>query len=113
MVPAPMFHLDGDRGSRCGSLSPDVTGAPKPLPPRTQRVVQRFSVPYEYPVVFTWDALDPENPALAQVLAEREPARRHRVLPILDAGLEGAWPDLAQRPVQAAQDVNFQLTCCT
>lgn len=97
MVRAPMFHLDRESGSRGGSDRPDGADNRKPLPPRTQRVVQRFSVPYEYPVVFTWDALDPENPALVQVLAEREPARRHRVLPILDAGLERAWPDLAQR----------------
>jgi len=96
-VPAPMFHLTGDHGSRGGPDGPEAAGDAKPLLPRTQRLVQRFSVPYEYPVVFTWDALDPENPALAQALAEREPARRHRVLPILDAGLEQAWPDLPQR----------------
>jgi len=56
---------------------------------------QRLAVEFEYPVVFTADALHPANPTLADVVARREPARRHRVLPVVDAGVAGAWPDLA------------------
>lgn len=58
---------------------------------------QRFSVRFDYPVVFTRHALAPENPVLAQTVARREPARRHRAAVVLDTGLEAAWPDLGDR----------------
>jgi 3-dehydroquinate synthase len=57
------------------------------------RIRQRFSVPFEYDVVFTWDALDPQNPALRGALTQREPNRHHRVMVILDDGFEAAWPE--------------------
>ncbi len=60
----------------------------------THRIRQRLAVPFEYDVVFTWDALDPANFALLAALTEREPDRRHRVLAVLDSGLEQAWPEL-------------------
>lgn len=48
---------------------------------------QRFAVPYEFPVVFTEGVFDPENPALREVLARLEPAKRHRVVFFVDDGL--------------------------
>ncbi len=60
----------------------------------TFRIEQAFSVPFAYDVVFSRDALDPANPTLVDAIARREPARRHRVLPIVDAGLAAAWPEL-------------------
>jgi 3-dehydroquinate synthase len=77
---------------------------------RTQRVVQRFSVAFEYPVVFTWDAFDPDNSALVQTLADGDAERRHRVLPILDAGLEQAWPELRPRLVSYLERHATRLT---
>jgi 3-dehydroquinate synthase len=59
-------------------------------------LVQRFAVPFEYPVHFTSDVLAPENPTLALAVTRLEPERRHRVLPVLDAGLAEAWPRLAE-----------------
>ncbi len=56
---------------------------------------QRFSVPFEYPVVFTRDSFDIRNSALLDVLTEREPRREHRTLVVLDQGLAAAWPELA------------------
>jgi 3-dehydroquinate synthase len=56
---------------------------------------QRFSVPYEYPVAFTRRLFDPGNPLLADMLARREPDRRHRALVFLDDNLARARPDLA------------------
>ena len=50
---------------------------------------QRFSVPYEFPVVFTEGVFDPENPALRDVLCRLEPAKRHRVVFFVDDGLVG------------------------
>jgi 3-dehydroquinate synthase len=60
---------------------------------RAEVIRQKISVPFEYPVVFTHDAFDPANPALLEVLSEREPERRHRVLAVLDEGFARAWPE--------------------
>jgi 3-dehydroquinate synthase len=70
---------------------------PSPRPPAEPAVTltQRFAVDFEYPVAFTADALDPANSTLAAAIARREPDRRHRVLPVVDAGVAAAWPDLA------------------
>ena len=59
------------------------------------KVVQRFAVPFEYPVVFTEGALANANPVLAEVIAAREPGRRHRLLAVVDANVAAAWPRLA------------------
>jgi 3-dehydroquinate synthase len=56
---------------------------------------QRFSVPYDYPVAFTRGLFDPANPLLADMLARREPAKRHRCLVFLDDNLGRARPGLA------------------
>lgn len=48
---------------------------------------QRFAVPFEFPVVFTEGVFDPENPALRDVLARFEPAKRHRCVFFVDDGL--------------------------
>jgi len=57
-------------------------------------VVQRISVPFEYPVVFTERAFAADNPALEEVVRAREPARRHRLLFVVDGGVAAAWPTL-------------------
>ena len=53
---------------------------------------QRFSVPYEFPVVFTEGVFDPENPALRDVLCRLEPSKRHRVVVFLDDALSSHVP---------------------
>lgn len=58
---------------------------------RTATHWQRFSVPYEFPVVFTEGVFDPENTALREVLCRLEPAKRHRAVFFVDDGL-GAPP---------------------
>jgi len=55
---------------------------------------QRFTVSFEYPVCFTSDSCAPGNPDLVDAIAWREPARRHRVLPVIDSGVANAWPSL-------------------
>ncbi|MFZ2650150.1 MAG: 3-dehydroquinate synthase [Burkholderiaceae bacterium] len=60
--------------------------------PRTATHWQRFSVPYEFPVVFTEGVFDPENTALRDVLCRFEPAKRHRVVFFVDDGLIGTGP---------------------
>jgi len=50
---------------------------------------QRFSVPYEFPVVFTHGVFDPGNPALRDALGRLEPQKRHRSVVFVDDGLPG------------------------
>jgi 3-dehydroquinate synthase len=51
-------------------------------------------VPFAYDVTFTRDALAPGNAALLEAFTRCEPEHRHRVLPIIDAGLAAAFPEL-------------------
>ena len=60
-------------------------------------LMQRFTVPFEYPVFFTEDAFDLANPVLEVAISRREASRRHRVLVVLDSGVADAWPDLPDR----------------
>ena len=55
---------------------------------------QALAVRFTYPVHFTRDAFAPANPALVQAVSRLEPARRHRVVPLVDAGVAAAWPSL-------------------
>ena len=63
----------------------------------TETYVQRFTMPVEYPVVFTQDLFDPRNPILADVVSRHEPDKRHRLFVVLDQGVASAWPDLRDR----------------
>lgn len=56
--------------------------------------VQRISLGFEYPVHFTRDVLAPGNATLAEALAAREPARRHRLLAVVDQGVARARPTI-------------------
>lgn len=55
---------------------------------------QRFSVEFEYPVVFCRGALNPAEPSLVWCVARREPERRHPLFVVLDGGLVAARPSL-------------------
>jgi 3-dehydroquinate synthase len=59
-----------------------------------QRVEEQFRVPFEYPVVFVRDALDPSDATLAEVLSRREPERTHRALFVVDDGVASASPGI-------------------
>ncbi len=56
--------------------------------------LQRFSIAYEYPIVFTRGAFDPDNPVLVDILRSREPSKQHRVAFFVDAGVTAAMPRL-------------------
>ena len=57
-------------------------------------LLQKFSVPFEYPVYFTDELFSPANPCLIQALMRREPWRRHRLFAVIDEGVAGGHPDL-------------------
>ncbi len=65
----------------------------------TQTVVHRasFTVAYDYPVIFTSNIFEPGNPLLAQTLSAQEPAKRHRVLVVIDEGVATHTPTLIEQ----------------
>jgi 3-dehydroquinate synthase len=75
----------------------------RPAQVRTVTHWQRFSVPYEFPVIFTEGVFDPENPALREVLTRLEPAKRHRVVVFVDDGLKAAHAALPGEIVRYAE----------
>ncbi|MDK3074485.1 3-dehydroquinate synthase [Sedimentitalea sp. JM2-8] len=64
---------------------------------------QEFSVPYVYPVAFVRGLFAPENPLFADVLARKEPAKRHRCFFVLDEGTVRAMPGLVPSLLAYAQ----------
>jgi 3-dehydroquinate synthase len=61
---------------------------------RTATHWQRFSVPYEFPVVFTEGLFDPANPALRDAVCRLEPHKRHRVVVFVDDSLSSCIPKI-------------------
>jgi 3-dehydroquinate synthase len=59
--------------------------------------VQSVSVHFEYPVHFTRDCLDPGNDRVVSAIARREPSRRHRMVVVVDRGVQDATPGLGAR----------------
>ena len=57
-------------------------------------ILQKFSVPFHYPVSFTHGVFAPENPMLAAILAKDRSGPRARVLVVVDATLADALPKL-------------------
>ena len=58
---------------------------------------QKFTVPFDYPVVFTRGLFAAGNPTLAEVADRRGEGRRHRILACIDDGLLAAQPALPAR----------------
>jgi len=69
----------------------------------TDTYIQRFAVPFEYPVVFTENVFEPGNPTLIDAIARTEPDRRHRALVVVDSGVADAIPDLVDKILAYAQ----------
>lgn len=59
--------------------------------------LQAFRVPFSYPVVFTRDVFEPDNPALADTVGRLHENRRHRVMAFVDDGPAKAMPNLIGR----------------
>ncbi|BCX19175.1 MAG: 3-dehydroquinate synthase [Geminicoccaceae bacterium] len=74
----------------------EVGGEPGAGTVATATYLQRFTVAYEYPVVFTEGLFRPDNPVLADTLRRLEPDRRHRCLVFVDEGLLAVRPGLAR-----------------
>jgi 3-dehydroquinate synthase len=59
--------------------------------------IQRFSVPYEFPVYFTRDVFSENNDVLFDALTQAVGARRRRVVFFIDDGVTRQMPDLPRR----------------
>jgi 3-dehydroquinate synthase len=81
---------DAPATSVTGSAAPGLAAEPS----GERCLVQRISVPFEYPVYFTRDLFHPQNPDLASALGRREPTRRHRCLCVVEQRLADLWPAL-------------------
>jgi 3-dehydroquinate synthase len=69
--------------------------------------LQTITVSFDYPVYFTADVFAPANPDLAAAIARKEPARRHRLLLVVEGNVAAAWPALlreAERYADAHRD---------
>jgi len=60
-------------------------------------ILQKFSVPFRYPVCFTHRVFTPENATLANILAKNRSHTHARVLVVVDAGLADATPGLIRQ----------------
>ncbi len=61
---------------------------------REETYQQRFSVDFEYPVVFTHDVFQGSNPILAEKLVQKDLDRIHRAVVFVDSGVMAAHPNL-------------------
>jgi 3-dehydroquinate synthase len=79
--------------------------------PNDHDLTVSFTVPFRYAVHFTERVFAPENPVLVQALCRLEPARRHRILCVVDDGVERAHPTLcaAIRRYAVAHGASLQL----
>ncbi len=59
--------------------------------------LQRISVQYDFPVVFTRNLFSPANRVLLRALAPGRASRQHRCLVLLDRGVQKAFPDLPKQ----------------
>jgi len=79
------------------SLRPKALQPPAPSPAGfrpAQLLEQRFSVNFEYPVVFCRGALAPSEQTLAWAISRLEPERRHPLFAVVDAGVAKARPGI-------------------
>ncbi len=68
----------------------------------TSTAVQEFSIPYRYPVSFTYDMFNPANPLLAETLCMAEHGMQHRLVIFIDEGVVNGQPELLGRIEQYA-----------
>jgi 3-dehydroquinate synthase len=69
--------------------------SPKSAGGLKQRIMQRISVDFDYPVYFTSDLFSIRNPVFRAAVTRKEPDRRHRLLVVIDSGVAACWPLLA------------------
>ena len=64
---------------------------------------QEFSIRYDYPVYFTENVFDRDNPVFEHALCRREAGKRHRFAAFVDANVAASWPALTHEIAAYAQ----------
>lgn len=64
------------------------------------QIQQKLSCSFDYPVAFTEEVFDPENPLLAQTLDRLEENRVHRAMVFIDSNLAETLPQITQQVIQ-------------
>ena len=85
----------------------------EPVALSTAPYIQKFSVPFEYPVHFTDALFDADNPILLQTLSRIESEKRHRIIIFIDEGVINAMRDLVEKISWYcdAHKLNIDLVC--
>lgn len=95
------------------AISPENTPHPDNRPennlPVDTTLWQRFSLPYDFPVVFTQDLFHPDNRVFVDTLALRETDKKHRLIVFLDNGVAKALPGLSMAIARYCQTHETQL----
>lgn len=84
----------GTRKDRGMGMRPSRATEPSGAEANEDVWLQTITVSYDYPVYFTADVFAPANPDLAAAIARKEPARRHRLLLVVEGNVAEAWPAL-------------------
>ena len=71
--------------------------------------LQKFAVPFEYPVFFTEELFALHNVCLIQAVMRREPWRRHRLFVVIDQGVATGHPTLDEQIDRYAAHHRHQL----
>jgi 3-dehydroquinate synthase len=79
----------------------------------TTTATQEFSVQYRYPVSFTHDLFDSDNPLLKDTLCQAHQSKRHRMVVFIDEGVLTGQPDLLSRINQYASHYSQHIDLVT
>ena len=60
----------------------------------TERYEQNFSVPFDYPVLFTRNVFDPEHNLFEDIITRKHENKQHRLLCFIDSGVARQHPYL-------------------
>ncbi len=63
-------------------------------------IQQKLNYTFEYPVAFTEDVFDPENPLLARTLDRLDENRVHRAMVFIDSNVADLLPQITQHIIQ-------------
>ncbi len=85
------------RTSRKQNRRPDRPAKPAGEIVEEKKIRQSFSIPYAFPIIFTQDALHPDNDTFDTVFSAAADGLKRKVLVCIDVNVANSWPDLPER----------------
>lgn len=86
---------------------------PTPGSFESSTTIQRFSIQYCYPVCFTNDLFEPQNPLFKEIVCQADRIKRHRLVIFIDEGVLQALPSLSDKINKYIQTHSECLELCT